>query len=149
MKFELSITNRAHVQVFLQRQHRAMSKANAIISNRSKTSQHHNTLEDDLVATGPLRTKSKKRKIRREDDTQGYVDSRSSRKILRIGQELVEEEEQNQRIPPSNPAFTFDSRFGSKNEEDEDIRHDDDEAWGDDDDEAWGDDDEEPTEEVV
>ena len=120
-------------QVFLQRHHTAMSKTNTIIPGRSKTSQHHNTLEDDLVATGPLRTKSKKRKIRREDDTQGYIDSRSSRKILRIGQELADEEKKNQRSPPSNSAFTFDSRFGSEIEEDEDFRHDNDEAWGDDD----------------
>ena len=113
-----------------------MSKTNAIMTNRSKTSQHPNTLEDDLVARGPLRTKSKKRKIRREDDTQGYVDSRSSRKILKIGQELAEEEERNQRVPPSNSAFTFDSRFGNESGEDDDAGHDDGEAWGDDDEEV-------------
>ena len=113
-----------------------MSRAATRLSSvGTKKSRHQNTLEDDLVAAGPLRTKSKKRKARREDDAEGYVDSRSSRKILRIGQELVEEEEEKSKPSAPNTAFNFDSRFGSESEAEEEARHEDEEAWGDEDEE--------------
>ena len=108
-------------------------------SSRSRSSRRHAPLEEDLTATGPLRHRSKKRKARPEEDGSGYVDSRSSRKILRIGQDLADEEQQQNEAAAPSSAFTFESRFGGagesekEEEEEEDGRYDD-EAWGDEDD---------------
>lgn len=111
-------------------------------SSRSRSARRHAPLEEDLTATGPLRHRSKKRKARPEDDDSGYVDSRSSRKILKIGQDLADEEQQETVAAAPNPAFTFESRSGgaSEPEEDDDDRYDD---------EAWGDEEDEVVEEVV
>ena len=103
-------------------------------SSRSRSSRRHVPLEEDLNATGPLRHRSKKRKTRPEDDGSGYVDSRSSRKILRIGQDLADEEQQQNEAAAPSSAFTFESRFGGAGElekEEEEIGRYDDEAWGD------------------
>ena len=57
--------------------------------------RRHNPLEDDYLATGPLRSKAPKRKSKGdgEDDERGngenYVDSKASRKILSLGRELA------------------------------------------------------------
>jgi essential nuclear protein 1 len=97
----------------------------------ARQARRHNPLEDDLLATGPLRTKPAKRKHRtQEGDEENYVDSKASRKILRIGQELVDEEEESRAIAKPSIAFDFDSRF---DEEDKEEAYDDDEAWGDED----------------
>ena len=88
-------------------------------------------LADELLATGPLRTKSKKRKAKREDEVDGFVDSKPSRKILKIGQELEEEDREQQRLEAPSSAFTFESRFPEEDEpqgaeaEDEDEWEDD------------------------
>ena len=107
-------------------------------TSRSRSARRHAPLEEDLVATGPLRHRSKKRKATPEDDGSGYVDSRSSRKILKIGQDLADEEQQESVATAPNPAFTFESRFAETSEpeeEDDDAgRYDDDEAWGDEED---------------
>jgi essential nuclear protein 1 len=93
--------------------------------------RRHNPLEDDLLATGPLRSKPSKRKSgKQEDSEENYVDSRASRNILRIGQELADEEEEIQRIPKPNTAFDFNSRF---EDEDQEAGYEDEEAWGDED----------------
>jgi essential nuclear protein 1 len=93
--------------------------------------RRHNPLEDDLLATGPLRSKPSKRKSGKQEDSEGnYVDSRASRNILRIGQELADEEEETQRIPKPNTAFDFNSRF---EDEDQEAGYEDEEAWGDED----------------
>ena len=117
-------------------------------SKRSKSSdrrQRHLPLADDLAATGPLHTKPKKRKVRLEDedniDSQ-FTDSRSSRKILKIGQDLQDEERDEEKAALPNPAFGFESRF------DGDIKSDSEESIErqgfDDDDENWGSDRDEP-----
>ena len=95
---------------------------------------HQNSLPEDLAATGILRTKSKKRKAKREDgEGDGFIDSRSSRKILKIGQELVNEEQQATQETLPRTAFTFESRIEEKNEPEEDICEDDHEVWADED----------------
>ncbi len=100
--------------------------------SRSKSQSRRLPLEDEILRTGPLRTKSKKRKARPETEDGGYVDSRSSRKILKIGQDLADEEEKENATILPNPAFTFESRFGRDDASDEDDnQHDDDDAWGD------------------
>lgn len=111
-------------------------------TSRSRSARRHAPLEEDLTATGPLRQRSKKRKARPEDDGSGYVDSRASRKILKIGQDLADEEQREIAAVAPNPAFTFESRFGkaSEPEEEDDGRYDD---------EAWGDEEDDIVEEVV
>ena len=114
-------------------------------SSRSRSTQRHKPLAEDLAATGPLSVKSKKRKLRPETEDGGYVDSKSSRKILRIGQDLVDEEQQENAAALPNSAFTFKSRFGTEagsEAEAGDARHDEDE-------EAWGDEEEDVVEDVV
>ncbi|MCJ1363120.1 snoRNA-binding rRNA-processing protein [Acarospora aff. strigata] len=100
--------------------------------------QRHNPLSDDLVASGPLRTKSKKRKGRAdEDENHSYVDAKSSRRILQIGQVLAEEELEEHTIKAPNAAFAFDSRIEEDAvSEDEQQHQDEDEGWGDENDEV-------------
>ena len=95
-------------------------------------------LEQDILSTGPLKAKSnKKRKAQPEAEDAGYVDSKSSRKILKIGQDLADEEQEENAAGAPNPAFSFESRYGGENISDDDNqRYDDEEAWGDEDDTA-------------
>ncbi|KAH8681492.1 Bystin-domain-containing protein [Xylariales sp. PMI_506] len=110
-----------------------MPKATTPTSGRQ--GRRHNPLEDDLVATGPLRTKAPKRKSKKDDEEEEhYIDAKASKKILQIGRELMEENDVAPPRPPTESnAFGFDSRF--------DNELDDNDAFGDE--EAWGDDDEE------
>lgn len=115
-----------------------MPKATTPTSMRHE--RRHNPLEDDYLATGPLRSKAPKRKSKGdgEDDERGngenYVDSKASRKILSLGRELAEE---NDVAPPRPPiesnAFGYDSRFGDDDDADAEGAFED-EVWGDDDD---------------
>ena len=102
-----------------------------------RQARRHNPLSHDLVASGPLRTKSKKRKAT-IDGSQGdnYVDAKSSRRILEIGQALADEEREAHPVQAPNTAFAFESRLGGdENLEDEGQDGNDDETWGDEDDE--------------
>ena len=103
--------------------------------SRSKSRNRHVPLEEDILKTGPLKTKSNKRKARPETEEGSYVDSKSSRKILKIGRDLEEEEQLENAATRPNPAFTFESRIdeGDASEE-ENTRFNDEEAWGDEDD---------------
>lgn len=103
--------------------------------SRSKGARRHNPLAEDLVAAGNLRVKSNKRKANAEDVEDRFVDSRSSRKILKIGQELVDEDQKENAPITPNPAFTFESRFGAESQSDEDAAVDED-GWGDEEDEV-------------
>lgn len=114
-----------------------MTKSSRADSVSSKKARRHNPLSDDLVATGPLRERSKKRKAKPEDEEKTYVDDKSSRKILKIGQDLADEVHEETGRPAPNPAFAFESRFrgeddGAVHEEPDEN----DEVWGDDDDDA-------------
>ena len=95
--------------------------------------RHQNTLEKDILASAPLRTTPKKRKANRGDDEgEGYVDSRASRKILKIGQELEEEDERESfQISKPNDAFAFESRYAENDDQGGDADYEDEEAWGD------------------
>jgi essential nuclear protein 1 len=113
-----------------------MPKATTPTAQR-QTARRHNPLEDDIVATGLLKTKSgKKRTYARagSDDGENFVDSKASKTILRIGRELDEEERGNQSsaAQPTIDTFGYDSRFAD-DLDDENGQFDDDEAWGDDD----------------
>lgn len=97
--------------------------------------RRHNPLEDDIVATGVLKTKSGKKRSRgdNEADEEHFVDSRASKNILRIGRELAEEESAERAGPkPTIDHFGYDSRFDDEAEEENKV-YDNDEAWGDDD----------------
>ncbi|KIV84842.1 hypothetical protein PV11_00596 [Exophiala sideris] len=94
------------------------------------TMRRHNPLEDDITtAGGRLRTKSVtgKRKSRSDETAQGdgYIDAKSSRKILAMAQDLEEEDDQDRQaaaaklVSPSNPAFGVDFRFTGDAEDEE------------------------------
>jgi essential nuclear protein 1 len=99
----------------------------------SKEARRHNPLEDDLLATGPLRTKPSKRKSRHEEGNEDkFVDSKASRKILRLAQEQAGEDEEEDAVAKPNTAFDFNSRIEDDDEAD-DIYEDED-TFGDEDD---------------
>lgn len=102
--------------------------------------RRHQPLEADIIAAGPLKVKTGKRKNRDEDAEDKFVDSKSSRRILQIGQELVDEDEEENRVdePAASSAFDFSSRIEAESEE---------EVLGEQ--EAWGDEDEDVEEEMV
>lgn len=104
--------------------------------------RRHGPLEDDITAaSGRLRTKSitGKRKSRSDEDRpeksgDGFIDARSSRKILAIAQDLADEDESDRRakaksIPAPSTAFDFDSRFVDEEEEVTQDHTNDDDAW--------------------
>ena len=107
-----------------------MSRVSRPSSQSGRSIRHQNPLADDLIATGPVHTKAKKRKVKHTDDgDHGFVDSKSSRKILQIGQELADEDREANKSTPSNPAFTFESRSGNDEASDEEQYLPDEEAW--------------------
>jgi len=91
-------------------------------NNPVRQSRRHNPLEHDILATGILRQKAAKRKSQAlEDDGNGYVESTQSKKILRLGRELVEEDEAANPPPPrtSYDAFALSSRPDQADTQDE------------------------------
>lgn len=123
----------------------------ATTPSRTAAARRHNPLADDILSAGHLRTKSSKRKSKSRDDDDGdgshFIDAKTSRKILQIGQDLAEEEaaEQKAALGESskkiNSAFDFSSRF----ESDEQLSDDEDKFAED----QWGDEEVEEVEEVV
>ncbi|MCJ1381846.1 snoRNA-binding rRNA-processing protein [Xylographa soralifera] len=112
-----------------------MAKEDTSSLSGSRQFRHQKPLADDLVTTGPSRTRSKKRKAHREDDARDtFVDSKSSRKILKIGQELAEEDQLASKPHAPNTAFTSESRFNASGSDNESL-YDDAEEWGDEDNE--------------
>lgn len=108
-----------------------MPKATTPVASRQ--GRRHNPLEDDIVATGVLRTKTgKKSKKSDGEQEENFVDSRASRNILRMGRELAEEENPTKIVKPTVDTFGYDSRFDDELEEGNKV-YDDDEAWGDED----------------
>ena len=99
--------------------------------SRSRSARRHNPLADDLVATGNLRVKSNKRKAKTEDEEDRFVDSRLSRKILKIGQELVDEDQKENEPVARESAFSFESRLRSGGESEDEFQGDDEEPWED------------------
>lgn len=96
----------------------------AISMSTAAAQRRHEPLENDITAaSGRLRTKSitGKRKSRSDEDRpgkddDGFIDARSSRKILAIAQDLADEDAADQRdkaksIPAPSAAFDFDSRL--------------------------------------
>ena len=70
-----------------------MPKATTPVS-AARQARRHNPLEADVTASGPLKSKPEKRKSRHQDEGDQFVDSKASRKILRMGQQLADEDEE-------------------------------------------------------
>lgn len=110
--------------------------------------RRHNPLSEEYIPSQNLKQKApKKRKSRTAENEDHFVDSKASRRILGLGQELADEEEAEAaalRPQTANPAFDFESRFA------QDVESDDDDGIpaGADDDEGWGDEEEEEVEEI-
>jgi essential nuclear protein 1 len=89
--------------------------------------QRHEPLAEEYAPSYPFKQKAshKKRKSRSDGDEEEeqIVDTKASRKILRIGQELADEDNaQRKKTLESgvlNPAFSFDNRFGGDVESEE------------------------------
>lgn len=92
------------------------------------TIRRHNPLSQDIENSGGrLRTKSitGKRKSRSDEENKGggYIDARSSKKILSIAQDLADEDAVERSAAADSrrtkDTFDFDSRFGEEEPEDE------------------------------
>ena len=107
-----------------------------------------NPLEEAYAPSQPIKQKAgKKRKIKETDGPDNVIDSKASRRILQIGQELVDEDAAERKKARPDPAFDFGARLaGQIGQEDED--EDEEETFGDDNDEAWASEDE-VVEEIV
>ena len=107
-----------------------MPKATTPVSVTRKEHMRHNPLSEDLSAI--VRIKSKKRKNpSNEDRGDDFIDSKSSRKILKIGQDLADEEHVESTKDLPSAAFTFESRFDENNSSDEELQQQDWEEWED------------------
>ena len=102
----------------------------------------HNPLVEDYSPSHPFRQKASKKRRRRSenDEEERVIGTKASRKILKIGQELADEADEESKtryITPSNPAFSFESRLGDSGGSDEDQdKWDNDEAWADEEEEV-------------
>ncbi|KAL1842872.1 hypothetical protein VTJ49DRAFT_3889 [Mycothermus thermophilus] len=116
-------------------------------TSQSSHKRRHNPLEDDLLATGVLKSRegrpSKRADKKKVAEEQSYVDAKASRKILAMSRELIDEEERqsgarNEKAAAPS-AFDFDpSRFdddaGGSDLEDDDFANGD--EWGDEEEEV-------------
>lgn len=110
-------------------------------SPATREGQRHNPLAEEYAPSLELKQKAPKKNKKRsrdENEGDGYVDSKSSRKILDIAQELADEAESEtkaRRPAPSksNPAFDFETRLGEDDGEDETAQYEDEDQWGDED----------------
>jgi len=113
--------------------------------------RRHNPLSEDYAPSNPHKQKAPKRKGRSnagddDDEQQAYIDSKASRKIIALGQDLTAEEdaELEAQRPKNASKSAFEFERSLRDEEDSD-----DEAGGiPEDDEAWGDEEDEEVEEV-
>ncbi|KAK4504667.1 hypothetical protein PRZ48_002628 [Zasmidium cellare] len=113
----------------------------AVRSNSTaRQERRHNPLSEEYSPSQPLKQKAgKKRKSTSEENGQGgYVDSKASRRILDMGQDLAAEDEAEnkpKRPEAESTAFAFESRFKPEDLVDEEGgaeqgEYDDEEAWG-------------------
>jgi len=108
------------------------------IPRPAQANDRHNPLAEEYSATNTFKTKApKKRNRKSEEDEDNVIDTKASRKILKIGQELADEEEEERKSkfpqPFTNSAFAFETRFPNDVESEEETG-----KWDDDNEEAWG-----------
>lgn len=104
-----------------------MPKATTPVS-KPRQERRHNPLDEDLTATETLKIKGEKRKSRHQDEGDQFVDSKASRKILRMGQELADEDTAENSVQPASTAFDFESRLEDDGDEEPAQEY---EEWGD------------------
>ncbi|KAG9722914.1 Bystin-domain-containing protein, partial [Aureobasidium melanogenum] len=111
--------------------------------------RRHNPLSEDYAPSNPHKQKAPKRKGRSnagddDNEQQAYIDSKASRKIIALGQDLAAEEdaELEARRPQNGTKSAFEFERSLRDEEDSD------EEAGVPDDEAWGEEEDEEVEEV-
>lgn len=119
---------------------RKMPKAARSTSDARKE-RRHNPLGEEYSPTGLVKQRAgRKRKQSHVEEKaeDGYVDSKSSRRILDLGQDLTAEDDAERRArqpAKDDSAFLFESRFpvgepGGEEPIEEVGEYDDDEAWG-------------------
>lgn len=98
----------------------------ATSSRAAAAARRHNPLAEDIIGAGHLRTdpskKSKRQSKTDKDQENGerFVDAKTSRKILQIGQELADEDEDERKdtrgVTAEQPsrAFGFESRISDE-----------------------------------
>lgn len=99
-----------------------------------------NPLAEEYSGAQSFKTKAPKKRSRKDDeDEDAVVGTKASRKILKIGRELADEDEEERRLSEAegvtvpNPAFAFESRLPHDvDSEDETEKYNDEgeEAWG-------------------
>jgi essential nuclear protein 1 len=110
-----------------------MPKATTPVGERQ--GRRHNPLEADILGgSGILRSEKTSKKTKQEKEEDHFVNSKQSARILQLGRELADEDDdQNKPAAESRKsAFEVDSRFAQDDDKD-DNRFDDDEAWGEED----------------
>jgi essential nuclear protein 1 len=99
----------------------------------SRDGRRHNPLEQDILNSGPLRvarTVPSKKRGREEENEEHYVDAKASRTILKIGRELMEEDQVRNTTTGSEPsAFEFHELVGRQPESEDDVVAEDHEEW--------------------
>lgn len=109
-----------------------MPKATTPVAERQ--GRRHNPLDADIVGgSGILRSgkSGRKSKSKPEKDEDHFVNSKQSAKILQLGRELADEDDEDKSsAAPEKSAFDIDSRFAPEGEDDTNDAFDDDEAWG-------------------
>lgn len=112
-----------------------MPKATGAASSHKR---RHNPLEDDLLATGVLKNREgrpSKRADRKQAEEQSFVDAKSSRKILAMSRDLIDEEqlkEDDDDQDVSAPsAFAFDPSRVERGSDEDEEEFANEEAWGD------------------
>lgn len=107
-----------------------MPKATTPVGERQ--GRRHNPLEADILGgSGILRSGKTAKKTKGEKEEDHFVNSKQSARILQLGRELADEDDdQNKPAGESRKsAFDVDSRF-AQDEDKDDTRFDDEEAWG-------------------
>ena len=110
-------------------------------NSESRKERRHNPLGEEYDPTSPLKQRAGKRRKQSSSavhEGDGYIDSRSSKQILELGQDLAAEDDATQQATKAaapNPSFSFESRFSTdvvsdEDEEEEPGEYDDEDAWG-------------------
>ncbi|KAI1426533.1 Bystin-domain-containing protein [Xylaria sp. FL1777] len=112
-----------------------MPKATTPTSGRRRGLEEEYLVGSGLLKNRPSKSKSKSQQDEEEERDNGFIDARTSRKILDIGRQLAEEDAPAHRPESSTTtggAFGFDSRYEG---EEQDGPYEEEDLWADDDDE--------------
>ncbi|KAK2613654.1 hypothetical protein N8I77_000553 [Diaporthe amygdali] len=107
-----------------------MPKATTPVAERQ--GRRHNPLEADILGgSGILRSGKTAKKTKEEKDQDHFVNSKQSARILQLGRELADEDDDQSKSAGQSRknAFDVDSRFASEDDRNENT-FEDDEAWG-------------------